>query len=180
MVEEVVERDAPAQLATACERVGRFLYHFAFLEQAIGEGVAKLLKLDSIQTKVVMANLDFTRKVNILFSAESEAAAKPKSTRKRQVENARKAILRINDWRVVLAHSPFKYSTGDAVIFDRFTAREKLVNKGEVWGTADFEDRYALISETVTAVERLVAEMEPYSPSLDFSDPRNSWLLAVI
>lgn len=180
MAENAAETDALDHMARACERVGRFLYHFALLEQAIGGGVAKLLKLDPIQSKVVMANLDFTRKVNILFSAESEASSIPKSARKKELENTFSVIMRMNERRIILAHSPFTYVGSEGVRFDRVTARKRLLHKEEVWTDADFDSHYREMTETALTVDRLVAEMEPYVPSLDLSDPRNSALALAI
>jgi len=63
-VSEVVEkRDA---LSLACELVGRFQYHFSRIEKALDTGIAKVFSLNEGASTVLVANVDFVKKVNVI------------------------------------------------------------------------------------------------------------------
>ena len=53
-------------LGQACELVGRFLFHFAGVERRIDAAVAKLFELTDDAADTLTANIDFSRKVNLI------------------------------------------------------------------------------------------------------------------
>lgn len=167
------------QLDNAFRLVGRFLYEFALLEDAIDAGLAKILDLKGAAAKIATANMDFSRKVRTLRSAEVAKAAKPNAERKKFVDDTFSRIMEANNWRIIVAHSTFRESKS-GVKFVRVVADKKLKVTDEIWTERQFADRYALMEVTAASVTRMVEEMVPFRHSLDFSDPRNSGYLTLI
>jgi hypothetical protein len=71
-------RDQMDPLEAACSLVGRFLYHFARVEQKIDQAVIKLLDLDE-KTAPVVALLGFATKVDDLVATLARGHAGPLS-----------------------------------------------------------------------------------------------------
>jgi hypothetical protein len=62
------------QLQQACLLVGRFMYHFALVEQKIDQAVIKLLGLDARNAPIVIGLLDFAKKAELVrTSADLQA-----------------------------------------------------------------------------------------------------------
>jgi hypothetical protein len=53
-------------LSIACELVGRYQYHFSRIDGALNEGIAKVFDLNEGASSVLLANMDFMKKVNII------------------------------------------------------------------------------------------------------------------
>ena len=78
--------------ALACQQVGEFLYHFSLLEQEMDEGIGKLLGIGAGVIDIVTANMDFSRKMRVLFSAEFAKAKRPDKSRKKLLDDTWSAI----------------------------------------------------------------------------------------
>ena len=176
MVQEV---EATNQ-ATSFQLVGRFLFEFALLETEVNKGIGKLFGLDDGRTSILAANIDFSRKVKILFSAESYIGESPDKTRAELVKRTRSKVLELNTNRVMLAHSLFEARPGNKVMFYRVVADDKLNVSEIVWDHSNFESRFLSIQDVRAWIVQIVETLKPYSPSLDFSDPRNSQYLSLI
>jgi hypothetical protein len=50
-------------LSIACELVGRYQYHFSRIDDALNEGIAKVFDLNEGASSVLLANMDFMKKV---------------------------------------------------------------------------------------------------------------------
>ncbi len=170
--------DHPAleEFDEACRLVGKFLYHFANLEHAIDNAVGKLLGLEGGVVSIVAANVPAAKKVDLLFSAENFLGAKPDQERQALISSTKNEIMKLNDKRIIAAHSQFD-AVGGEVHFRRVVAKKELKVTTEQWSVAYVD---ALCTSCVAqgqAVTRLADEMEQYLPSMDFSDPRNSGLI---
>jgi hypothetical protein len=159
-------------LSVACELVGRFQYHFSKIETSINQGIAKLLNLNDIARDIVCANLDFVKKLNIIQTAiayqfvdKDEAAV-----------SALKQALGINDpHRQTVIHSTFEPFGNDGVRFQRVIAKRGVIDRRpQEWDKARFENFCKQMETLAPEIERLIENLKPYAPSLDFSDPRNS------
>ena len=60
---------APDHLSLACERVGRFLYHFSRVEMQLDAAITTICKLDPRYAPIITGNIDFARKVTIVQRA---------------------------------------------------------------------------------------------------------------
>src|SRR3979490_963496 len=65
---ENVVNTAPARgpLSVACELVGRFQYHFSRIDRALDVGIAKVFSLNDGATEVLVANMDFMKKIHVI------------------------------------------------------------------------------------------------------------------
>lgn len=158
---------------------GKFLQAFALMEQALDNGIRKLLDLNRDQADIVCSSIPFGRKVDAFFSAEGVAASLPDIKRMKHLRKTRGAIFELNTKRVMFAHNPF-FSTEKGIVFRRVVTDTKLQ---VLTVPLEWEDIEALCSEAYELARRLdelMVTMKPYVPSLDFSDPRNSGYAALM
>ncbi len=173
------DHSVPEELDEAFRLVGKFLYHFANLEHAIDNAVGKLLGLEEGVVSIVAANVPAAKKVDLLFSAENFLGAKPDKGRQTLISKTKNEIMKLNEKRVIAAHSQFDSAGGGGVQFRRVVAKKELKVTTEHWSVADVEGLCQSCIAQSEAVTKLADEMEPYKPSLDFSDPRNSGLMTI-
>jgi hypothetical protein len=163
-------------LSIACELVGRFQYHFARFEQALNTAITTLFGLNDIASDIICANLDFTRKLNIVRSQ----VIMQFNDKNEYVTGLLGQIFSINEpLRQTVIHSSFE-PHGDGVKFTRLIAKKGLEPSTHVWDKKKFGNLCATMDRVAVELEQIVKDLEPYKPSLDFSDPRNSQYLAVI
>jgi hypothetical protein len=175
------ERAITDPMSSACEMVGRFLYHFSRIELGLDEAIAKLFKLEPGAAEIITANVDFSRKVNLLATMVELQAPDMVKDWNDQAQKLFNAIRGLNDpHRQTLAHSRFEPEGSDAVRFIRVVAKGKLSHKEPVWTRSDFLRRYEEMQRISDDLSQLTAELRPYVPSLDFSDPRNSMYLGLV
>ncbi|MGI4877313.1 MAG: hypothetical protein ACRYG4_07485 [Janthinobacterium lividum] len=77
----------------AFQQVGRVLYHFSLLEQEINSGIGKILGIEGGALSVVVANVDFARKVSIIRASEELVAEMPDGDRKKFVRDTWSAVM---------------------------------------------------------------------------------------
>jgi hypothetical protein len=175
------ERAIADQVSSACEMVGRFLYHFSRIELGLDEAIAKLFKLEPGAAEILTANVDFSRKVNLLVTMVELQAPDMAKGWNDQAQKLLSAIRGLNDpHRQTIAHSRFEPEGSDAVRFIRVVAKGKLSRKELVWTRSDFLRRYEEMQRISDELSQLTVELRPYVPSLDFSDPRNSMYLGLV
>jgi hypothetical protein len=86
-----------------------------------------------------------------------------------------------NPDRQTVIHSTFEPQGHDSVKFKRTkTTREKLIFNETIWTSDDFAKRFATMDRLATELGRVIANLKPYTPGVDFSDPRNSQYLALL
>jgi len=158
--------------------IGEFLYHFALLEREMDVGIGKVLSLDVKAADVVTASMDFSRKLKVLYSGENAAAAKPDRDREKQQEKLWGQIMGLNNDRVLVAHSGFEPHETSGVVFRYAKTDKTLKIEDIVWSAADFANRVERAKRYKYNLHQLIDEMKPYEPSADFSDFRNSGLIA--
>jgi hypothetical protein len=158
----------------ACQLVGRFQYHFSKIEAAMNLGVAKVLDLNDHARDIVCANLDFVKKLNIIKTAVAiQFVDKGGDV---DVLLNRAAGINNPDRQTVI-HSTFE-PHGDGVRFIRIiTKNGQLERQTKDWDSGHFKSVFGRMESIAVELERVVGELKPYKPSLDFSDPRNSMYL---
>ena len=159
--------------------VGEFLHWFALLEAELDQGIAKLFGIADGSLDILAANIDFARKVRIVRSAEVFKAEMPGEERKRLLKDTFSSILRLNDKRKVVAHCRFEASL-EGVVFRRVVADSRLQVEDVEWTESAFDQAYEEVRKVTDSLRELVADMVPYQPKLDFSDPRNSGLIMLL
>lgn len=159
--------------------VGEYLHWFAILEAELDQGIAKLFEIADGSLDVLTANMDFARKVKVVRSAEVYKAEMPDAERKKLLKDTFSLIMKLNDGRKIVAHCRFEASL-EGVVFRRAVAESRLRVEDVEWTQTTFERSYADIREATDNLRKLVAEMVPYQPKLDFSDPRNSGLIMLL
>jgi hypothetical protein len=164
-------------LDVACELVGRFQYHFSKIEAAMNLGIAKVLDLNDSAKDIVCANLDFMKKITIIKAAIASQFV--------DRDNSVGAILDRaaginNPDRLTVIHSTFE-PQGDGVRFVRIITRSgQLTRQIQDWNRTRFANIFGRMEVLAGELERVVADLKPYKPSLDFSDPRNSMYIALL
>ena len=113
-------------LERACVQVGRFLYHFAKLENQIDVAFAKLFELDSNYANIITGSVDFFKKFNFVRTATAQQISD--KTECARVERTLNKVGCYNTQRQVVAHSRFE-PEGDGVRFTRIVARDGTVTR---------------------------------------------------
>jgi hypothetical protein len=163
----VVEDDP---LGKACELVGRFLFHFAGVERRIDAAVAKLFELTDDAADTLTANIDFSRKVNLIKTMVDLQASDKAPAWRTNGSDLLKAIRGINDpHRQTIAHSSFEPAENNSVRFKRTLAKGKLQRDEPVWTKAAFEKHFADMDKYAAQLDRLIADLKPLrSPTYFF------------
>lgn len=178
----VVLSDEEAALDAETEAqtlVGKFLQNFAQLEQALDQGIAKLLGLQGGAEHIVCSSIPFAKKLGVFFSSEGLLGSLPDAKRKARLSKTRSAILEMNTRRVMFAHSPFSSAGSGRIVFRRVVADQKLSISSVELTAVQIDTFCAQLQGLGVEIESLVVEMKPFAPALDFSDPRNSGLIAL-
>jgi hypothetical protein len=151
---------ADDSLDRACAQVGRFLYHFANLENQVDAGLVKLFELSSNTADMIKGSVDFLKRFNLVRTATLYQIRDQNDERKRVDKILKKVIAHNND-RQVAAHSRFE-PAGDGVKFTRVVARDGTVTiPDETWSKHDFETKYGAMQELVQQLEQVVAQVKP-------------------
>jgi hypothetical protein len=175
--------DSPhiSSIARSCELVGRFLYHFSKLEDCINNAIAKLLQLDSNSSEIVTANVEISRRLNIVQTAITSQNARPNEDwLRKEIDETFSTMRRLNDERNVIAHSSFEPHPTDGVQFKRAIAKGELKRADPHWSEEKFESLFSEMERLSNNLGKVLRHIKPYRPSLDFSDPRNSMYAAGI
>ncbi|MET3969070.1 hypothetical protein [Bradyrhizobium sp. S3.9.1] len=163
---------------TAFALVGEFQFHFANMEGALNSCVAKVLGIGGTTAAVVTGTLDFAKKVALVLAAIDANFSRDNH------ETARKLLNKVrgeNDpHRQNIIHSRFLATGHSEVTFFRTTARDKLEQKIFTWTPDDFHQHFSRMASLANELAALEEQLEPYVPSLDFSDPRNSGFVAML
>jgi hypothetical protein len=164
-------------LDVACELVGRFQYHFSKIEAAMNLGIAKVLDLNDSAKDIVCANLDFMKKITIIKAAVASQFVDKDGSIDTILDRA--AGINNPDRQTVI-HSTFE-PQGDGVRFVRITTKGgQLTRQVQDWNRARFANIFGCIEILAGELEQVVADLKPYKPSLNFSDPRNSMYIAFL
>jgi hypothetical protein len=143
----------------AWTQVGRFMYHFARVEQKINQAVIKLIELDAKAAPVVEL-LDFGRKLDGLVRASADAQATNDADKEFANDVCNRAF-KINRDRTMIAHASFE-PTNDGVQFSRaVTTKGEVRPVSEPWTDGDFEKRYAEMSVLETEFDKLIERIKP-------------------
>jgi hypothetical protein len=146
-------------LERACAQVGRFLYHFANLENQIDRAFAKLFDLSDNSANMIIGSVDLYKRFNFVLTAVLDQT-KDKKGQERAEKILNKVRLHNND-RQVTAHPRFE-PAGDGVKFTRVVAREGSVKiPDETWSKKKFEDKYAAMQNLEKELEQLVGKLKP-------------------
>jgi hypothetical protein len=115
-------------VSIACELVGRFQHHFARIDQGMDEAITKVFNLDDGAAAILLANIDFMKKVDILCSVIAlQFSVADKKAADRLLK---KKIAGINSpHRQTVIHSTFEPHGTDSVKFRRVTAKGELPSK---------------------------------------------------
>jgi hypothetical protein len=169
------KRDDP--LRVACELVGRFQYHFSKIEKALDAGIAKVFSLNDGASTVLVANIDFKKKVDVI-----KAMATLQFRDDGSLDKLLSEILGINSpHRQTVIHSTFEPHDAGAVKFERVTTNSgKLKVDNSIWTAEDFAKHFSMMERVAADLNKVIAELKPYEPSLDFSDARNSTYITLL
>jgi hypothetical protein len=131
-------------LERACAQVGRFMYHFAQLENQIDVAFAKLFELDTSYAKIITGSVDFSKKYNMVLIATLDQM---KEKERGRVKKTLNKVTEHNDNRQVAAHSRFE-PEGDGVRFTRVvTKRGKVDVPDERWSKQKFDQNYKAMTK---------------------------------
>jgi hypothetical protein len=155
-----VRNDMADPLEAACLLVGRFMYHFALVEQKFDQAVIKLLSLDE-KCAPMVGLMDFAKKVEDLVRATSVLQA----TRRKDKDLANDVCDRAhtaNRYRRIVAHASFKPAPGGGVLFSRAVTKKGLVRPvSEPWTDTDFDEHYAEMTSLEADLDKLISLIKP-------------------
>jgi len=143
----------------AWTQVGRFMYHFARVEQKINQAVIKLTELDAKAAPVVEL-IDFGKKLDGLVRASAYAQATNEADKAFAKDVCNRAF-NINRDRTIIAHASFE-PTDDGVQFSRaVTMKGEVRPVTEPWTDADFAQRYAEMGALEAEFDKLIELIKP-------------------
>jgi hypothetical protein len=151
------------QLEAAWSLVGRFLYHFARVEQKIDRAVIKLLTLDD-KTAPMVALLGFTTKVDDLVraSAYKELQNPEKKNEREFAKDVCNRVLEVNQYRRIVAHASFEPAASGGVLFSRpVTEKGSVRPVTEAWTEKDFITLYGQMTALEADLDRLIELIKP-------------------
>jgi hypothetical protein len=159
--------------------VGEFLYHWAYLEMRITEGIKIAVQGQSMQElDVMLANVSFRDKISML-STFANILIEPID--KAKAEAASSLFGRINNfsgtYRNVLMHNPFVPLT-DGIEIGRIRAKGKFDRPETIWDREFFEIRFQEIDDFDYELYVLLRALEMYPRPADFSglmNPKPQW-----
>jgi hypothetical protein len=149
-------------LGAACELVGRFLYHFAGVEQRINAAIAKLFELTDEAADILTANIDFNRKLYLIETMVGEQSAEKPNKWRSGATDLLNAIRAINSPPgQIVAHSSFEPAENGSVRFKRTEAKGKLKRGEPVWTKEQFEKYFGDMDGHAVKLDQLVADLKP-------------------
>jgi hypothetical protein len=141
--------------------VGRFLHHFALVEQKIDQAIIKLLRLDS-KCAPMVGLLDFVKKVDDLVRVNAVSQTKDKEF----VNNVCNRAHTVNGYRRIVAHASFKPAPDGGVLFSRaVTAKGSVRPVSDPWTNTDFARRYAEMTALEADLDKLIQLIKPLPQS---------------
>lgn len=180
MAVDVEER----QLMEGYAFVGQFFHAFAQLEQRLDAALANVLKLDDAARLIVADNMPIQGKVNalrsIIVANFSDANGKQLAKKDAKLDVLKRVMAVNQSTRVKLAHKPFEVSGGKIVFFDASTKSGELKHTNLEIAKADFASKLSELRRIADDLGDLVEGLTLFEPSLDFSDSRNSGLIALL
>lgn len=148
-------------LQHACLLVGRFLYHFARVEQKIDQAVIKLLNLDE-KTAPIVASIDFVKKLDDLVRASAYKELKDAKKEKEFAKGVCNRVHDINRHRRIIAHASFEPASGGGVLFSRPVTEKGSVRPiTEPWTDENFATLYAEMTSLETDLDKLIQLIKP-------------------
>ena len=93
----------------ACAQVGRFMYHFAQLENQIDAAVARLFELKDNTAKMINGSVDFLKRYNLVHTA---VRCQVDDNEYKRLKKILTQVTQHNNARVVVAHSRFEPEGG--------------------------------------------------------------------
>jgi hypothetical protein len=164
-------------LQHACLLVGRFLYHFARVEQKIDQAVIKLLSLDE-KTAPIVASIDFVKKLDNLVRA---SAYKELKDAKQEKEFAKKVCNRVHDvnrHRRIVAHASFEPAPGGGVLFSRpVTEKGSVRPVTEPWTADSFATLYQEMTALEADLDKLIQLIKPVEvPNFGWYVPQSNMM----
>lgn len=137
--------------------VGRFLQHWALMEAALKNAVAKALGLDLIQEAILTNNLQLRDKIHILRTAVDIASIHPGTERVR-FKKILKDIGEYSPTRNMMAHDVFA-PHDDGVKFLIIKAKGSLQFPTTNWGVKEFSEAYDKLMMFTESVEELQSKL---------------------
>jgi hypothetical protein len=153
--------DKQDPLARACALVGRFLYHFARVEQKIDQAVIKLLSLDE-KTAPIVASIDFVKKLDDLVRASAYKELKDARNEREFAKEVCNRVHDVNRHRRIIAHASFEPAPGGGVRFSRpVTEKGSVRPVTEPWTHENFATLYAEMTALEADLDRLIQLIKP-------------------
>lgn len=159
---EILTQDRAKEYDLAYRLVGRFMFHWALLENSLNDGIEKLFGMDSLEATIVTANIQFRSKIHVL-KAFIDLKCDTNKWRELALTDLER-IGTVNDqWRNTIAHVAFGPSEG-GVKFLKIRARGKLNFVSPVWTETDFDNMRTEIIALTQRVDEIVKALIPKKP----------------
>ena len=144
----------------ACAQVGRFLYHFANLEEEINQALTKLLKLSPVAADWIIHNVSFARRFNFVYVVALDQIKDRKGHS--QVKKILGKVIQHNEDRNLMAHSRFE-PTNNGV---KFIPVRNSAKKTTSWSKGKFKAQCKAMDDLVNQLKgEVVARVRPAKKS---------------
>jgi hypothetical protein len=159
--------------------VGEFLYHWAYLETRITEGIKIAVQGQSMQElDVMLANVGFRDKVSMLKTFTNILLEPIDRTRAEAAASLFGRIINFSgNYRNVLLHNPFVPLT-DGIEISRIRAKGKFERPETIWDTKFFAERFQEIDDLDHELYVILRWLEMFPRPADFPglmNPKPQW-----
>jgi hypothetical protein len=139
--------------------VGRFMNTWAFLENTMNAGIAKILGMERIEGVIATVNMQVRSKVHII-----KTLIDLRGSPKEWVAASNKTMNEISamaDLRNTVAHTAFgPHDSGEGVEFIVMKAKGKLVFPDTIWSREQFETHYSDMERLTEELKGLTAKLQ--------------------
>ena len=154
---DTVSQTGPKEYDRACILVGRFMYNWALLENALNTGVGKLLGMGNIESAIATANMQARAKIHIIKTLVDLKGGG--ATWAKKAGKDMDAVSALSAIRNTIAHVVFGPDESGGVRFLTVRAKGKLSFPDTILSEGDFRKYYGearrLGDEVKAIVERL-------------------------
>lgn len=140
--------------------IGRFLWHFSKIEDALDRGIQRMFELHEAPSRVIVANIDYSRKISILRSAIIEQSGSNKRKELKDLINPLKLAMEANNDRIIVAHCSFT-PVLSGIKFTRVVAKDGLSIVEIEWSFDQFSEKFARMDRIALELENMVQGISP-------------------
>jgi hypothetical protein len=128
----------------------------------MNDAIKQIFRLHSTEGEILVANVQFRDKVNIIRSSIAHHSVMMDDTWRKEADKVMIEILNTSsDYRNVFAHNPFFAEKDDTLVFYRSTAKKQLEFPNLRVTAEEFNDLIATCDRLQRELKRILVDLQP-------------------